>query len=113
MGHILLPDGTKVFLNASTKFRYPNEFNRTNREVYLDGEAYFDVTANKNSPFIVRTSKQKIRVLGTKFNVMDYAEDDFAITTLVSGKIELVPFDESNEIKEPVNLTTESTIFLQ
>ena len=88
MSHIELPDGTKVVLNASTKFKFPNKFSKT-REVYLDGEAYFEVTHDEDMPFIVNTDRQRIQVLGTSFNVMDYSTDDYAITTLVEGSVKM------------------------
>ncbi|MDR3329207.1 MAG: DUF4974 domain-containing protein [Prevotellaceae bacterium] len=87
MSHITLPDGTKVVLNGSTKFRFPDRFNGDLREVFLDGEAFFSVAHNPAAPFVVLTSRQKICVTGTTFNVMDYAADDYAITTLVGGSV--------------------------
>jgi ferric-dicitrate binding protein FerR (iron transport regulator) len=89
MSRLTLPDGSKVILNASTKLRYPDKFDSRSREVFLDGEAYFEVVHNKKQPFIVRTEHQQIRVLGTSFNVMDYSVDDYAITTLIEGSVEL------------------------
>lgn len=111
MGHVTLPDGTKAFLNASTKLRFPDKFDKKSREVYLDGEAYFDVIGNKKSPFIVHSSKQKIRVLGTKFNVMDYSDDDYAITTLVTGKIDLTTINETGESSTPIVLEPDQQVF--
>ena len=111
MGYITLPDGTEVFLNASTKLRYPDKFEKESREVYLDGEAYFDIMHNEKSPFIVHSSKQKIRVLGTKFNVMDYSDDDYAITTLVTGKINLTTIDETGESSPPILLEEDQQFF--
>jgi ferric-dicitrate binding protein FerR (iron transport regulator) len=89
MSRMTLPDGSKVILNASTKLRYPNRFDSRSREVFLDGEAYFEVVHHKEQPFIVRTEHQQIKVLGTTFNVMDYSADDYAITTLVEGSVEV------------------------
>ena len=97
MSRLTLPDGTKVTLNASTKFKFPDQFDGGVREVFLDGEAFFDVTHNEKSPFVVRTGKQKISVLGTSFNVMDYSTDDYAVTTLVSGSVEIQAVSETNE----------------
>jgi ferric-dicitrate binding protein FerR (iron transport regulator) len=91
MSHLTLPDGSKVVLNASTKFRFPDQFDAHAREVFLDGEAFFEVVHQAEKPFIVHTSHQKISVLGTTFNVMDYSADDYAITTLVSGSVEVQP----------------------
>lgn len=111
MGYIILPDSTKVFLNASTKIRFPNKFEEKTREVFLDGEAYFDVVNNEQQPFIVQTSKQRIRVLGTKFNVMDYSTDDYAITTLVSGEIDLATTDETGTFSAPITLQPDQQVF--
>jgi len=111
MGHITLSDGTKVFLNASTKLRYPNKFDKKLREVYLDGEAYFDVIGNEKAPFIVHSNKQRIRVFGTKFNVMDYSDDDYAITTLVSGKIDLTTINETEGASDPIVLQPDQQVF--
>jgi ferric-dicitrate binding protein FerR (iron transport regulator) len=97
MGHLILPDGSKVVLNASTKFKYPDRFNAHVREVFLDGEAFFEVVHWEETPFIVHTAHQKISVLGTSFNVMDYSADDYAITTLVSGRVKIQPADAEGQ----------------
>ena len=86
---ITLSDGTKVSLNASTRLRYPTSFNGSTREVYLDGEAFFEVAHDTGKPFIVRTEHQSIRVLGTAFNVMAYNGDAFSTVTLLSGSVQL------------------------
>ena len=97
MSRLTLPDGTQVVLNASTKFQYPDQFDGKIREVFLDGEAFFDVTHNAKIPFVVHTDRQKISVLGTVFNVMDYSTDDYAITTLVSGSVRIQPVSGTEE----------------
>ncbi len=66
---IVLADGTRVWLNAGTEFRYPVSFTENRREVYLSGEAYFEVRQDKNKPFVVWTGEVQIEVLGTAFNV--------------------------------------------
>ncbi len=91
MSHLTLPDGSKVILNASTKFKLPDKFDSDIREVFLDGEAFFDVAHNAKVPFVIHTDRQKITVLGTTFNVMDYSVDDYAITTVVSGSVKVQP----------------------
>lgn len=111
MGHMTLPDGTKVVLNASTKLRFPDKFEKNLREVFLDGEAYFDVKRNEKAPFIVYTDKQKISVLGTKFNVLDYSDDEYAITTLVSGKVQMQTIDETGTLGKPVILEPSQQMF--
>jgi ferric-dicitrate binding protein FerR (iron transport regulator) len=76
-------------LNAATSLRYPARFAATERVVYLDGEAYFEVAHNKNSPFKVAINGQQVEVLGTHFNVMSYKEEGPAKTTLLEGSVKL------------------------
>ena len=98
---VQLSDGSMVQLNASSTLRYPVKFGKKNREVYLDGEAFFTVAKDKHRPFIVHNDKQAITVLGTQFNVLGYSSDPFTVTTLVTGKIKLGLFDsENNPISE-------------
>jgi transmembrane sensor len=87
---IILPDGTQIWLNAGSKLSYDSSlFNKKKRIVSLSGEAFFDVTKNKEIPFIVQTNKICIKVLGTAFNVKAYPGDKFTETTLLRGSIEL------------------------
>lgn len=87
---ILLPDSTVVWLNSGSSVIYPEQFNSTVRNVKLTGEAYFDVTENKEIPFIVETeSKLHVKVYGTEFNVSAYIDDPNVVTTLVDGKVSL------------------------
>lgn len=86
--NILLPDGTNVWLNANTSIRYPMAFAKKNREITLDGEAYFEVAKDKK-PFIVKTDKYDVEVLGTVFNVEAYAVKSNFRTTLYEGKVKL------------------------
>ena len=98
---ILLPDGSSVQMNASSFLRYPENFGKKSREVYLDGEAFFDIIGDERRPFTVHTEHQAIKVLGTRFNVLGYSSDSYAVTTLVTGKIKLELFNSENEpIKE-------------
>lgn len=84
---LVLADGTQVWLNAESKLRYPVSFSSHTREVFLEGEAYFYVTKNERHPFIVHTSMGIVKVLGTRFNVRDYTEEEEVVTTLISGKV--------------------------
>jgi ferric-dicitrate binding protein FerR (iron transport regulator) len=87
---IVLEDGTKVTLNASSKIIYPTSFkDSSTREVTLIGEAFFDVTKNPAKPFLIHTPRMEISVLGTAFNVRDYAEENNAETALVRGKVSI------------------------
>lgn len=84
-----LSDGTKVWLNSGSKLRFPQKFSASKKQrmVYLEGEAFFDVTSNKEMPFIVNTHEVDIKVLGTAFNVSSYENDKFIATTLVEGSV--------------------------
>lgn len=86
---ILLPDGSGVWLNSDSKITYPKVFDKESREVYLDGEAFFDVVKNPNSPFIINTDKIQIKVLGTRFNVKAYKNDRTTETSLIKGSVEV------------------------
>ena len=86
---LYLPDGTKVWLNKNTSLIYPEKFSTKQREVILDGEAFFDVTKDKKHPFVVKTSSFNIKVLGTTFNVHSYKEDVQVSAVLESGVIQL------------------------
>lgn len=92
-----LPDGTKVWLNADSRLSY-NDFNiGKQRLVNLEGEAYFDVTKDKNKPFIIKTDKISISVLGTTFNVKAYPNEQRTEATLLTGAIELSVNDRPKE----------------
>ena len=86
---VLLPDGTKVYLNAGSRFIYPENFIDKNREVFLIGEAFFEVKHDSEHPFIVQTPDINIKVLGTKFNVSAYPSDNIVETVLTEGKVRL------------------------
>ncbi len=85
---ITLADGTRIWLNSGSQLTYPVNFTENSREVYLMGEAYFDVESDVTKPFHVITGDMKIRVTGTKFNVTSYATDQTTQAVLLSGKID-------------------------
>lgn len=87
---ISLYDGTKVWLNSGTTFRYPVTFSRNSREVFVEGEAYFDVAKDPEHPFIVRGGRLKAEVLGTRFNVCAYPNDNVFSATLEEGSVNAV-----------------------
>lgn len=93
--NLTLPDGTDVWLNARTKIRYPFSFNGEKREIFLDGEAYFDVSKDKRKPFIVQTPKYRLEVLGTAFNVEDYSGKGDFETMLFNGSIKIISNDST------------------
>lgn len=87
---IQLADGSRVWLNSETELRYPVNFTAEERRVFLKGEAYFEVAKNLQKPFVVTTSAGiDVKVLGTKFNVASYDNDDQVTTTLAEGSVEV------------------------
>ena len=86
---IELEDGTKIWMNSESRLRYPVAFFNDTREVYLEGEAYFEVQRDVNRPFIVHAGEQKVTVLGTSFGISCYASEVNDYTTLVSGKVKV------------------------
>ncbi|WP_207422509.1 FecR family protein [Desertivirga brevis] len=83
-----LPDGTLVWLNAGSELKYPKEFGKESRTVYLTGEAYFDIAkSDANIPFLVKTDKFTIRDVGTVFNVKAYPDEKIFETAVVEGKV--------------------------
>lgn len=86
---LTLTDGTKVWLNSLSTFTFPNQFTNSSRDVYLDGEAYFDVTHDEQKPFKVNVSDFEIKVLGTEFNVFAYSRNGYFETSLIDGSVEI------------------------
>jgi outer membrane lipoprotein-sorting protein len=95
---LTLSDGTKVWINSETELKFPVSFRGNKREVYLKGEAYFEVSENKEKSFIVHSKKMDIKVMGTSFNVMDYEDETDVRTTLVEGQV--IVSDPNNNYKE-------------
>ena len=87
--NLVLPDGTKVWLNAGSKMTYDKEYGVNLREINLTGEAYFDVIKDPKKPFIIHTGKINIKVLGTAFNVRCYPDEKNTETSLVRGSLEV------------------------
>lgn len=97
---LILSDGTKVWLNAKTTFTFPDRFDSNQRNVKLEGEAYFDVTHNENAPFVIQTDKYNVKVLGTEFNVRAYSEEEIVPfeTALISGSVEIESMEQSTKM---------------
>jgi transmembrane sensor len=93
---IVLPDGSQVWVNSGSKLSYASNFDGKIREVYLNGEAYFEVTKNPQKPFIVHTSGIDIKVLGTEFNVKAFDLEPTIEATLIRGSIEVLKKDDAN-----------------
>ncbi len=115
---VQLSDGTRVWLNSESRLKYPTQFASNTREVELEGEAYFEVTQNPGAPFIVKTQSLDVQVLGTSFNVSAYEDEKSIKTTLVEGKVKILPqisslspvFLEPNEQAEFSQLTRKITV---
>lgn len=93
--NLVLADGTKIWLNADSKLKYPVKFSGIKRVVELEGEAYFEVAKNVNKPFLIKTNDYNVEVLGTVFNLWAYKEENKVMTTLVEGSVKIKDFDGS------------------
>lgn len=101
---VTLPDGTIVWLNASTSLRFPTAFTGNERKVEIKGEAYFEVAKNEAMPFIVTAENSEIKVLGTHFNISAYADDKVLKTTLLEGSVEFSVAKQAGSGSEVVKL---------
>ncbi|HTI91124.1 MAG TPA: FecR domain-containing protein [Puia sp.] len=112
---LTLPDGTKVYLNASSSIHYPLQFTGPVREVEITGEAYFEVAHNPRQPFMVKVGNQLIEDLGTAFNVNAYTEEPVSKTTLVQGLVRVTKGDASLTVLPGQQIQTSATsgLFLE
>ena len=94
----MFQDGTRAYVNSDSRIRFPKQFGLSDRTVSIRGEAYFEVTPNKNRPFVVELEKGRIEVLGTSFNVDAYPEHKDIRVTLDEGKINLIPWTKKDNI---------------
>lgn len=102
---IILPDGTKVWLNAASSLRFPLSFaSMEDRKVELKGEAYFEVTKDKTHPFKVINEGQEVKVLGTHFNINSYKDEGAIKTTLLEGSVVVTSDYAKNGVKEEVKI---------
>lgn len=92
---LTLPDGSRVWINSASSVSYTADYNVKDRNVYLKGEAFFEVASCKDLPFVVHAQNLKVTALGTKFNVRAYSEDQSILTTLVEGKVSATASDNS------------------
>ena len=103
---IMLSDGSKVWLNSGSKLVFPAHFEADQREVYLEGEAVFEVVHRKEQPFLVKSEHQVIEVLGTVFNISNYKDDSAVYTVLQSGSIQIqLTDDQLFKTHKPVKIT--------
>ncbi|MGV3510275.1 MAG: FecR family protein [Sphingobacteriaceae bacterium] len=115
---VILPDGTKVWLNAGSSLTFPTAFKGNERKVTMEGEAYFEVAKNKLAPFRVEAMGQTVEVLGTHFNVMAYNDESSVQTTLLEGSVRviknknsqvIVPGEQAKVKGDYISVTTEDT----
>ena len=105
---VILPDGSKVWLNAASSLRYPVSFEPlSKRQVELSGEAYFEVAKDKTRPFLVSTNGQEVEVLGTHFNINGYADEPSVKTTLLEGSIKVLNrISDNSQLLQPGQQST-------
>ena len=96
--YLQLPDGTRVWINSCTTLEYAENYGHSNRSIYLDGEAYFEVAKNKDLPFVVKANGIDVKAIGTAFNVSAYMEDSQLTTTLFNGKVAVQPTLTKQEV---------------
>ncbi|MEH6307559.1 FecR domain-containing protein [Olivibacter sp. CPCC 100613] len=96
---LILPDGTKAWLNAASSIRYPVDFGNNARKVSVVGEVYLEVAQRKNQPFYVKAGSTQIEVLGTKFNISAYREDQAGCTTLLEGRVKVLAHGQEQLLK--------------
>jgi len=96
---IVLPDSSRVWLNSGSKLTFNSDFKNGARKVILEGEAFFSVSKDKEHPFRVKTADIDIEVLGTKFNVKAYPDENLVSTTLVEGSLDITSYYENTRIK--------------
>jgi transmembrane sensor len=101
---VILPDKTLVWLNAESSIQYPVSYNQKQREVYLSGEAFFEVEKNPGMPFIVNTSELKVKVYGTSFNVKAFPDEKYIETTLIEGTLSIIPMNGHNKESQEIYL---------
>lgn len=93
---IVLPDGSKVWLNAASSIRFPTAFTSKERVIELTGEAYMEIAANAKQSFVVKARGAQIQVLGTSFNINAYEEESSVRTTLIGGSVRLSSLGKSS-----------------
>jgi hypothetical protein len=109
---VVLPDGTRVWLNTASSIRFPTAFTGNDRQVEISGEVYFEVAKNKNKPFIVSSGNQKVTVLGTHFDINAYQDEGAVKTTLLEGSVKVTNGDNMVLLKpgQQSQLSTENKL---
>ncbi len=101
-----LADGSKIWVNANTRVVYPVTFDEKQREIYVDGEVYMEVYPDKERPFIVKSKKMDVQVLGTKFNISTYESNQEVSVVLVSGKVNVRTDNSIETVLDPSDRLT-------
>jgi transmembrane sensor len=101
---VVLPDGTRIFLNQGSQLSYTDGFNDNSRSINFEGEAYFEIAANPEKPFIITTQNLGIKVLGTSFNLSSNKQDEQIELHLQSGKVLVYSVDEQGKMLEQLQL---------
>lgn len=108
---VVLPDGTKVWLNSASSLRYPTAFTGKERIVELEGQGYFEVAQNAAQPFSVKANNMEVKVLGTHFDIMAYADEVTVNTTLLQGAVQVKEGNETRLLKPGQQAILKSHIF--
>lgn len=98
---VTLADGTVVWLNAASSLHFPTVFSGKERTVELTGEGYFEVAKNKSMPFHVKVNGMEVKVTGTHFDVMAYSNEENVKTTLLEGKVTVIPTNGNEQVLQP------------
>lgn len=98
---VVLEDGSEIWLNSGSVLKYPKNFSEKNREIYLEGEAFFKIAHDKTKPFIVNTGKLKTTVLGTSFNIRAYPSIDRIIVSVATGKVGIAASGKTLSLLNP------------
>jgi len=96
-GHVVMSDGTNMWVNSGSRVVYPAVFEDNRREIYVDGEVYLEVSPNASAPFVVKTDRMEVRVLGTVFNVSAYKNDEVHSVVLAEGSVKVRGTGEKQE----------------
>lgn len=102
ISEMLLPDGTHIFLNSGSEIKYSVDGKDGMREIFLNGEAWFQVAKMKHKPFLVHTSAYDVKVLGTTFNIKAYDDSKEVVTTLEEGMIQVLSSDKDKPVEDIV-----------
>ena len=109
---VVLPDGSKVWLNAASSIKFPTAFTRNERNVEVTGEAYMEVARNPKQSFVVKANGTEIQVLGTSFNVNAYRDETAVKTTLISGSVKVIS-GANSLVSDKSNQTSSSVVVLK